>query len=512
MAIGELPDLLMLKGPSLTTELIDHWISEGVSSAAARQRLARGLASSGPAITRLAGLRFQHNARFIFRDDQFGDRRFWDALERVFAGYAPSYAGAVSALKARGGSVPAWLFAAVAGAPLARQRQLSPARILERLRAIQLLTETTDEDDVQYVSFLPFHYAPDPPHVVRAHLLAENVALEGLRNWVRRMGLGSYEQVRIRGEGKQPEVSSLVWDLSAPSYARPLVGRSAKGLRPGFIVLDINLRHLDAPAVASFVRKHDMASAPPGVAPIMPFLIADSFTQAGFGLARQKGVIATTIEHLLGIEVAKALRDLISLLTDMGATAAVNPEHLQRVFGTLTRIQGASDNLRGPLLELAVAYLVKEVEKGSIEVGKKVRHPTSGRSAEMDVMLLRPEGSGVLVIECKAKGPGTRLTLDIVQKWMIDRVPLICECLRFQSRFAQQPLRFELWTNAPIDPEAFLWLKQNSQRYPDCEVGWRDGGAMKQYAKRAKSAAITAILNEHFFLHPLVAKPKGKVA
>jgi hypothetical protein len=218
----------------------------------------------------------------------------------------------------------------------------------------------------------------------------------------------------------------LSWDLSAPSYLRPLVSKSPDGIRPGFAVLDINLRDmLDEHAVGNFVRKHDLASAPINVAPILPFLIADSFTTDAFGLAKQKGILATTIGHLLGEEVARALRDLIDLLTDMGATAAVNPDHVERVFSTLSRIEGAAANLRGPLLELTVAYLIKEVEGGSVEVGRKVKDLMTGRSA----------------IECKAKAPGTRLSLETVKRWLEVQVPVMIEALRWQSRFANSDLR-----------------------------------------------------------------------
>lgn len=505
MAVEDLYSLLKRTGPALTTELIERMVSDGASAAAARQRVARGLNEGAESIKRLAGLRFQYNARFVYRDDQYGDRRFWDALERAFQRYAPSYWHAVAGLKARGGCVPKSLFATVTGAPLARQRQLSPKLLLERLAAIQLVDEFTDESDVDYVRFKPHHYSPEPLQVVRARLLAEKIALEGIRNWIRRIGFGSYEQVRIRDEKIAPEVSSVQWDLSAPSYMRPLVSRVSSGVRPGFVVLDINLRDmLDEHAVGIVVRKHDIASAPIKVAPIMPFLIADGFTADGFGLAKQKGILATTIAHLLGEEVAKALRDLIALLTDMGATAAVNPDHLERVFSTLSRIQGTSDNLRGPLLELTVAYLVKEIEGGSVEVGRRVTD-MHGRSAEIDVILMRPDGGDVLAIECKAKSPGTRLTLEVVQHWLLDRVPVMADAMRYQSRFFNSEVQFELWTNGPMEPDALSWLTANRSVHSGVQIAWRDGAGMKEYARKAKSTAITKILNEHFFRHPLVA-------
>ena len=288
MTTRDLGALLAAAGPSLSTELIERWVAEGLTSSAARQRLARGLAD-GFGIVRLAGLRFQHNARFIYLDTQYGDRRFWDAIERVFQDHAPSYWGAVAGLKSRGGVVPASLFAAMTGAPLARKSQLSPERVLERLAAINLLEEFTDLDEQVYIRFKPRHYVIASTAETRAYLLAEQVALAGLKEWVRGVGFASYDRIRVRGDEQAPEVSSLEWDLSGPSYTRPLVAKGGKGLRPGFIVADINLRGaLDEHAVGNFVRKHDLASSTPRVPPIMPFLIADAYTVPGLQSCQAK--------------------------------------------------------------------------------------------------------------------------------------------------------------------------------------------------------------------------------
>lgn len=499
--------LLRRVGPSLSTELIAEMAKEGVSLASARQRIAR----AGPDVVRLAGLRFPHNARFIYLPDQFGDLAYWRAVERVFRNHGKAYWSAVAGLKARGGCFPRKYFASVCGSPAARVRQLSPDRILERLSAVHMLQEVTDQDTGQpFVKFKPHVYGSDEIATIRARLVAENVVLHGMKEWFRRTGFGSFERVRLRDDEPSPVVSSITWDLSAPSYARPLAKASASGLKPGFIVCDVNLRGvLDEDAVAAFVRKHDMASAPANVAPIMPFLIADGFTSAGFGMAKSKGVLATTTAHLFGGDVAKALRDLISLLTDTGKTASANPEHVERVLSNLTRIEGAANNLRGALFEIVVGSLVKDVEGGYLRAGEKWTDFGSGRSAEIDVLLDRPEDKGVLIIECKSKIPGSRVNLEEVQKWHGDRVPLLHNMIRMDSRFNNKLLSFELWTNGPIADDALAWLHEQPARI-DLSIGWRDGADMKKYTDRAANAAIRKALNEHYFRHPL-ARIEGAV-
>ncbi|QOZ36458.1 hypothetical protein [Bradyrhizobium sp. CCBAU 53421] len=508
--MASIEDILRRTGPALTTELIAEMAKDGVSSDAARQRIAR---ADDFTVKRLAGLRFPHNARFLYLDDQFGDKRYWQALERVFREHGKSYWAAVASLKARGGICPRQLFDGVCGSPLARSRQLSPQRILDRLTAINLLEEIHDDARGEtYVKFSPHECGSDPVPQIRARLVAENVVLHGMKEWFRRTGFGSFDKVRVRGEGDPPVVSSITWDLSAPSYARPLVAPSGTGgLKPGFIVCDVNMRDvLSEDAVAAFVRKHDLASAPANVAPIMPFLIADGFSGKAFGFARSRGILATTTSHLFGEEVAKALRDLISLLTDTGATASVNPDHVERVLNSLTRIEGAANNLRGALFEIIVGSLVKDVEGGYLRSGEKWKDYESGRTAETDVLLDRPDDKGPLVVECKAKIPGARVNLEEVQKWRDDRVPLLHKIFKTDSRLSGKHVTFELWTNGPIGTDALEWLKA----YPaptDYSVGWKDGDAMKPYVEKASSAAIRSAMRDHYFHHPL-AKIAAQVA
>lgn len=494
-------DILRRIGPALTTELIAEMAKDGVSPAAARQRIAR---ADDFTIRRLAGLRFPHNARFLYLDSQFGDKKYWQALERVFREQGKSYWGAVVGLKARGGLYPRKFFDGVCGGPLARSKQLSPQRILERLSAIHLLEEVQDEVTSEiYVRFRPHEYGSDTVAQIRARLVAENVLLHGMKEWFRRTGFGSFEKVRVRGDDIGPVVSSITWDLTAPSYARPLVGRSGMGVKPGFIVCDVNLREvLGENDVAAFVRKHDLASAPAKVAPIMPFLVADGFSGKAFGLARSKGILAVTISHLFGEQVAKALRDLISLLTDTGASASVNPEHVERVLNSLTRIEGAANNLRGALFEIIVGSLVKDVEGGYLRSGEKWKDYETGKSAETDVLLDMPEDKGALVIECKAKIPGARVNLEEVTRWRKDRVPLLHKIFKTDSRLAGKRVTFELWTNGPIGADAVKWL----EAYPatnDFAVGWKDGSAMKAYVEKASSQSIKRAMQEHYFHHPL---------
>lgn len=213
--------LLRRLGPALTTKHIAELIKTGVSETTARKRVQRGTAH----YHKLAGIRALRKtpaSSIAPRIEDYGDVKFWTNLEEAFYTHGKSYWAVLVNLRARGGACPKERFAQISGAPTARRRQLSPDAILERLKAINLLEETV-EGDQTYIKLRPFHLRTTPIEVIRANELAEFVALHGIKEWARRLGFGSYNQFNMRGEDEAPVVSGITFDLSAPSYFRPLL-------------------------------------------------------------------------------------------------------------------------------------------------------------------------------------------------------------------------------------------------------------------------------------------------
>lgn len=498
--MATITEILESHGPGLTTDIIDVLVKNGASSAAARKRIERAKGE----YERFAGLRFAKNARFIYLEHQYGDKAFWQAMERAFEQAGTAYFHAVNSLRARGGRCRAEHFAIIASAPLARERHLSPDRILERLQQINFLEEVTLTNEQKYIQFKPNAYHKDSEALIGARLLAESVALNAVHSWARNIGLGSFGKFKLRDDAELPIVSGLAWDLSAPSYARPMRGVKDGKMRPGFFVCDVNLRDsVGIETVAAFIHKHDAASAPRHVAPILPILIADVYQQEAFDLARQKGVMATTIATLFGEDVRKALQDLIKLLSDAGNTASVNPEHMETVLSTLTKIEGSAANVRGTLFEFVAGALIKDVENGYLIIGQKETDMATGKKFEIDVLLDQKEKNRTLIVECKAKIPGSLVSKADVKRWYDNRVPLIYKTLTARKSYVSRQFVFELWSNGGLHPDASNWLEAQQRDFGGYKIGWRDGRGLKDYSNKASAAAIRKALNEHYFKHPL---------
>lgn len=492
--------LLKENGPCLTSDLIKSLVENGVNEAAARQRIIR--ASSE--YKRLAGIRLEKNARFIYLEEHYGSALFWENLEKAFSKGGKSYWAAISTLKARGGRCPKYMFPAISGAPIHRKKQLSPDNILDRLISIQLLKETSDsESGENFIEFNPHSYSVVPLERTKADLIAEYVALHGIRDYARKVGFGSYNKFNMRGDEAPPTVSGVQWDISAPSYMRPLVSVNNGNKKPGFFVCDLNLhKPIDVDQVVAFIRKHDMASAPKAVAPIMPFIVGDVFLEDAYSVARQSGIVAVTISQMFGEEIAKSLRELIKLLTDTGATVSVNPDHLYIVMNGLTKIEGAANRLRGALFELAVGILVKDVEGGYLHTGFKRTDYETGQKTEIDVLLDRDK-EDILVIECKSKIPGLKVTKDVVKEWFSTKVPIRKKILLQEKRYKDRKFRFELWSNGLFENDALEWFNNQKLQYDTHSMAIRDGKAMKVYAQNSHNPSVRNILREHYFKHPL---------
>lgn len=501
MKIDETQALIREIGPALTTKYIAALKARGVAESTARKRIQRATTQH----TKLAGIRFEKNTRFIFSERDYGTREFWRNFEESCYTHGKSYWAAITNLRARGGACRLERFEQVSGAPIERRGQLSPASVMERLQAVKCLEEHIEGEQV-YVRLQSRYFKNAPIEVIRANELAEFVALHGIKEWARRLGFGSYDVFKMRDEDELPIVSGIAFDLSAPSYFRPLLQVINGAAKPGFLVCDINLHESISKAeVEAYVRKCDAAAFSPNIGRIMPMLVADVFTAEGLDLAKSKGILAITVENLFGTELAKALRDLVRLLTDTGATAAVNPDHLSKVLRSLTKIEGAADNLRGALFELVVGSLVKDVEGGSLKTGLKISDLGTSEKAEIDVQLDKRDHAGFLIVECKAKNPGGRVSHKEVKRWYENRVPLIHRILNTSFKEVERPFHFEIWTNGIFAESALTWLEQQSKTCDGYTVDWKDGAALKRYAARASSASLTKMLNEHYFKNPMTS-------
>jgi hypothetical protein len=500
MADNILVALLKQHGPGLTSDFIPRLEATGLSYEAARQRIHRG----GPGVMKLAGLSFPKNARFLYLEAQFASQAYWDALIRDIGKASPAYSAAVAALAARGGLVPVDQFPIICGAPILQKGQVPAATVLARLTAVQVLRI---EDVPGVGDCVALRVGRDPDdldhHRLKARLSTEKILLLAVKDWARRLGMASWDKVATRLDGEPPRYGPYAWDLTGPSYVRPLTQWTKEGkLKPGFVVCDVLFgERVEAPAMAAFVRKVQAMASLPKVPVCMAMIVADGFTSEAVRLGRSHGVLVATPGSLLGRDVALGLSALMQMLTKAAAAAVKRPELIPELFDRLGQIEGAVGQMRGSLFELLVGHAVHETEAGSIDIGRRMYGP-EGVSSEFDVLLVK-ERRSVRTYECKAHHPGALIDLDAAKAWLEKDVPKRFAILRSQERFRDSALAFELWTTGGFTPEALAFLTEAKARLQRYEIAWKDGDAVRAYVRTLKTPGLMKMLDDYYFRHPL---------
>ena len=454
----------------------------------------------------LYGIPFPKRARFIYLDGQFGSAAYWDALERDINEANPAYAAALAGVRARGGIVPLSHFDVVSGSPVLQKGQIASAKLLERLISVRLLTQT----DVEGVGGCiatdgASGQRPAERASLRARLMTEGVLIGAMQSWLGRMNMASPNVLQVRGE-TMPRFATFYFDICGPSYLRPIRRTGDGKVDPGFLVADVVLgRVLKEDEVRPFIRKIQTLSYLRGVRPFLPMLIADGFAPEALRACRAEGIVATRPDTLFGSDAGQALRDLLETLAHAAAVAASDPKKLEGLFARLGCIEGAAGNLRGALFELIVGHMVRSIEGGSIDIGEIVYDLESNQSREIDVRLVKERK--VTVYECKGYQPGSVVGRKEIEKWLTEKLPVIDRAHRQQTRFGGTVLRFEFLTTGTFEDEALVLLRDAQRDIRRYEVDWKDGTAVRDYAREMKASGVRKILNEHYFSHPIAKFP-----
>lgn len=452
-------EILDYLGPSLSSEVAAALAERlKISPVAARQRLSRALGN----VRRLAGIPFPRNTRFMYLEKQFGSPEYWHRLATTLIANNSAMGYAIAALRQYGGMVPAQQFPIISGSPVRQRKHLSSETVLQRLTEAGLVKTIAVPGIGECVALVQDEeYYTVGTAEMRARLITEEILLSAVRDWLRKLGIASYNLVSTRTDQKLPQVGTFVWDLSAPSYLGAVVRFTREGEpKPGFVACDVNLASdITLAGAAPFIRKCVTLRALRNVGPCMQILVANRFRKDAFAALRGAGIIAATPSSLFGHDIADALRELTSVLT-RAAYSVFDPEQFEHLFRTLGKISGATNQLRGALFEYIVADIVKRSNLGDVTMNRIFKAPDKGK-AEIDVLTIQ-QNQQVLAIECKGYSPHAIIPDDLFKRWLQHNVPTAYAYVRQHPEWKNLPAHFEFWTSAPISDE-MLALFENAK-------------------------------------------------
>ncbi|MBQ24862.1 MAG: hypothetical protein CL546_07965 [Alcanivorax sp.] len=295
----------------------------------------------------------------------------------------------------------------------------------------------------------------------RSRLIAEEILLEYIKDWSRRLGMVSYGSVKTReSKGKElPRVGTFAWDFTAPSYISGLSDWANGAIKPGFFVCDLLLKdQVSQQDIEPFVNKIKTLKALRKIGRQFPVFVAGSYQLDAFKLLRENGVIPATVENLFGKETAESFKELMKVLMK-AAEGVLNPEKLDELIGRLGKVEGAVRNMRGALFEFLVAEVIRKESPAEVEVSKILKAKSG--SAEVDVWELK---SGVVAraIECKGINPSGYVDEKEIDVWLRKRIIRVREYLDSIGWNGPKP-RFELWTSGRLTDDSLERIKNTRE-------------------------------------------------
>ncbi|PYF82453.1 hypothetical protein DFP75_103281 [Marinomonas alcarazii] len=487
---------LLENGPSLSSEISEHLVKQhGISAVAARQRVSR----EGKKAIRL-DLSFPRRARFLYLRDQSGKGIFWNRLESALLNTNSAYGYALQALEERGGIMPRNHFEIACGSPIRQQKHLSSSIILKRLQDTNLIKEI----EVKGIGLciykgIHFNHVESLIPNMKARLLAEDMILRAFSDWLRKMGFVAYNQVRIRSDIKNPNISTTAWDLAGPSYLSPLVTFKSDGKpNPGFIACDILLTdEVSLIGIKPFLLKLNSLRSLKKVGKQLCFFVANTFHQEAFNKLKSEGISPTTVSTLFGNDVRSSLLELIRLLSDT-ALQVVAPEKIDKIFSSLGKIEGSAGQLRGAFFEYIVAEAMR-AESHQIMLNRLCQTVIGPKEA--DVICVT--NHSIKFIECKGYNPNKRVTLDEVNYWLNEQIPVFRTFSLTHPDWKNTDLIFEFWTTGTYELDALKRLEEASKNTTKYIINFKDNVQVHKTINNTKNSALIKTFSDHFYSHPM---------
>lgn len=470
-------EYLLSNGPTLSSDLINYFQKEGLSSEAIRKRLSR---ISEP-IYKIQGF-FKDNQTFFYHIDHYNDDRFFESLRSALKSSAKKYYAIVVAMEYHNGYIRKEDLASYSFSPVnnlkSHKKFSSVINDLIQLKIIQ--------EENEYYRLLGSISSRETNNFnyYKAVELSKEVICNQFYNYTRSIGLISYEKGKFNSE-----FAKFQFCFTAPSYITGLVKFSTK-IQPAFVVADVLLGNKnDESSIDFFLQKVKIIKTQT-TNNFLPFLITDVLTQEAFKKLKESGIIIGLVNKLFGEEYEELLKSLISVVTNAGTILKTNPDaYLQLLLQLNKLVDGKTNNLRGDLFELAVGYYYSNLCQ-SLDIGKKINY--QGNYKEVDVYTTFQDK--FIICECKAYK--TKIELKIAENWLSEKVSFIYKGIREYNY--DKEIIFEFWSTSGFTDDAILFLKEKQQSLRKYKIEFYSETEILEKARKSKANKIVEIMREYF--------------
>lgn len=476
--------LLKDHGPSTSSQLAAHLIGEGVSPEAARQRISRAKAP----VKRLSSPRLPKRQQFLYLAEQRDTSEFIDALSEALLSTGSAHGRFLRGLLVHGGIVRASYGPVVTGLPV------EPARnnriyndILSELKFLRLVKEVERPSGV----YLELSTAGVSVQRYFALEVVQNIILAGIKGWLVRLNFSSNNKLETRDLNKSlPQIGQFRFDFAGPSYISSLK-RSPES--NGFIVGDVIVgRELCKEDLKPFLWKVDALYAQRRANPVQAMLVAEGYESDALNELRRRGVILAGPTSVFGPELGNDIRTLVRTLENAAAVVAKDPKELYDLLARLQKIEGVALNLRGIVIELAVAYLYQN--QGYVT---DIRQQVVCQDGLAEIDVKAKSKTEIVCCECKGMSPKNLVSRDEIEKWLSGPVKRIKQWF-CDSNESPNVIRFEFYSSTGFTEDARELINHVEETHKKQPIRFFDGKEIITVLRERREQKLAELFKEQF--------------
>jgi len=308
--------------------------------------------------------------------------------------------------------------------------------------------------------------------------------LSSFHTLMKNMGMISFDT------GEQfAEHGKFRWSFKGVSYIRGLVSNK----NPGFLLADILFGHqVKTQDVQFFIEKLNHIQSFKNASKVIPFIIVDDLHPDALQLLKSNGVAIGFIRELFSHKYAEALKELVAVLNNAGASLKATPnKYLELIEELKVYNETLIYNIRGTLFEYFVGHIHSK-DCQSIDIGREI-YENNGKH-EIDVFAIYSDK--IVFAECKATN--SKVEYAKINKWISVKIPAFKTWVQKQETLKDKKIEFEYWSTSGFDEKGEEKLSKFKSSVKKFKVTSFSENQIRERAVGMKNKKMKEALDTYF--------------
>lgn len=469
--------ILVEHGPMMSGQLSKLLsLKENSSENTASQKISRS-----KQVIKIKGF-FSSQQSFCYLEEHKRSYNLYELLSSAMFEYGRKYWYCLNALKLNNGMILKEELECYTNYPIEKLKGHKPfSEIMSNFINAKIVSY---ENDCYY--FTP-GFSSNIMNIVKSKVISQikRSVLNDFMNVIKNIGLVSYNTVELFAE-----YGKFRWGIKGVSYISGLKNGNSPGFLLGDIILGNSFYDID---IDFFIKKIEQILSFSKAPRLIPFLIVDNLHEKALNELKKKGIIVGFIGELFGEKYVDALRELVGMLNNIGASLQDSPEKFTKLISELEVYNKTLIyNIKGSLFEYFVANLIQRNYPNNIEIGRIIYG--ENKKHELDVFAYNTDN--VIIIECKATQ--SAIDEDEIIKWQRSVIPLVREYIRTQQIISDKNIIFEYWSISGFSPKAKKRLEDFKRNTSAFEINYLDAFDIKAHIDKLKNKSLSNTFNNYF--------------